>query len=113
MCYLVAHDKIQPEYEDEERSIVDRPIPKDATTEELEALGDTIHFIDVQLKLPEENYDAIRLAYITAMKDTLRQITQTMIKALTPKQKVQIIMTDIGGGWYMEKSAKGLPPLKR
>ena len=22
-------------------------------------------------------------------------------------------MTDIGGGWYMEKSDKGLPPLKR
>ena len=22
-------------------------------------------------------------------------------------------MTDIGGGWYMEKSARGLPPLKR
>ena len=22
-------------------------------------------------------------------------------------------MTDIGGGWYMEKSATGLPPLRR
>ena len=22
-------------------------------------------------------------------------------------------MTDIGGGWYMKRSAKGLPPLKR
>ena len=22
-------------------------------------------------------------------------------------------MTDIGGGWYMGKSAKGLPPLRR
>ena len=22
-------------------------------------------------------------------------------------------MTDIGGGWYMGKSAKGIPPLKR
>ena len=22
-------------------------------------------------------------------------------------------MTDIGGGWYMEKSSKGLPPLRR
>ena len=36
----------------------------------------------------------------------------TMIKALTPKQKVQKLMTDIGGGWYMGKSAKGIPPLK-
>ena len=22
-------------------------------------------------------------------------------------------MTDIGGGWYMEKSVRGIPPLKR
>ena len=36
-----------------------------------------------------------------------------MKKALTPKQKVQKLMTDIGGGWYMEKSAKVLPPLRR
>ena len=26
-----------------------------------------------------------------------------MIKALTPKQKFQKLMTEIGGGWYMEK----------
>ena len=35
-----------------------------------------------------------------------------MIKGFTPKQKGQKLITDIGGGWYMEKSAKGLPPLK-
>ena len=27
MCYLVAHDKIQPAHEDDESSIVDRSIP--------------------------------------------------------------------------------------
>ena len=31
MCYLVAHNKIQPVYEDEEISIGDRLIPKNAT----------------------------------------------------------------------------------
>ena len=36
-----------------------------------------------------------------------------MSKALTPKQKVQKLMTDIGGVCYMGKSAKELPPLKR
>ena len=34
-----------------------------------------------------------------------------MIKSLTPKQKVQKLMADIGGGWYIEKSAKGITPL--
>ena len=36
-----------------------------------------------------------------------------MSKLLTPEQKVQKLMIDIGGGWYMEKSAKRVPPLKR
>ena len=32
MCSLVAHDKIQPNYKDDEISIGDRSIPKDAIT---------------------------------------------------------------------------------
>ena len=35
ICSLVAHDKIQPYYEDDEISIGDRPIPKNVTTESL------------------------------------------------------------------------------
>ena len=41
MCSLVAHNKIQPAYKDDESSIGDRLIPKNATTESLEPLGDT------------------------------------------------------------------------
>ena len=41
------------------------------------------------------------------------QIPQTVKIALTSKQKTQKLMTDIGGVWYMEKSARGLSPLKR
>ena len=36
-----------------------------------------------------------------------------MKKPLDPRQKVQKLMTEIGGGWYMEKITKGLPPLRR
>ena len=42
-----------------------------------------------------------------------KEIPQTIKKEPTPKQKVQKLMTDIGGGWYTEKSANGLPPLRR
>ena len=35
-----------------------------------------------------------------------------MKKALTPK-KIQKLITDIVGGLYMKKYAKGLPPLRR
>ena len=113
MCYLVSHDKIQPDYEDDERSIGYSLITKHTTTEALEALGATLNFFDIWLKLLEENYDARRLEYITAMKEMSKQISITAIKAFTSKQKVQKLMIEIGGGWYMKKSAKVLPPLRR
>ena len=69
------------------------------TTEALEALGATLNFIYIWLKLLEENYDASRVAYITAMKEVFDRIPLTMIKLLTPKTKVQKLMIDIGGVW--------------
>ena len=77
------------------------------------ALGANLNFIDIWLKLILDHYDSRCDAYINAMKEILKQIPQTMSQSLTPKQKVRKLMTDIGGGWYMEKSAKGLPLLKR
>ena len=60
-----------------------------------------------------ENYDAICEAYINAMKEMFMQIPQNVEIALTPKEKIQNLMTDIGGGCYIEKSARGIPTLKR
>ena len=51
----------------------------------------------------ENNYDYRRVAYRTAMKEMFKKITTTMTKPLIQKQKAQIFMTEIGGGWYMEK----------
>ena len=65
-------------------------------------MGDTLNYIDIWIKLLEDNYDARCVAYITSMKEMFKKIPLTMIKALTPKQKFQKLMTDIGG-WYMEK----------
>ena len=76
-------------------------------------MGANINFIDIWLKLLCENFDARCEAYINTMKVMFNQIPQTIKIALTPKQKVQKLMTDIGGGWYMGKSARGLPPLRR
>ena len=39
--------------------------------------------------------------YNKAMKEMFKQIPTTMTKPLSPKQKVQKLMTEIGGGWYM------------
>ena len=57
MYSIIAHNKQQPLYQGEERSIGDRPISKNATTEALEALGDTLNYIDCWLKLFQYNYE--------------------------------------------------------
>ena len=66
-------------------------------------MGATLNFIDIWLKLLENNYDARRVAYITAIKEMFKQIPLTMIKELNPKQPPQKLMTYIGDVWYMEK----------
>ena len=103
MCYLVAHDRLQLGDKYDESSFGDRSIPDNATTKTLESLGPTINFIDIWLKLFRENFNARCDAYINAMKGIFRQIPQTIKIALTPKQKVQKLMTDMGSRWYMEK----------
>ena len=113
MCSLVAHDKKLPTYEDDERIIVDRLIPKHVKTEALEAFVATLNFIDIWLKLLKEKNDAIRVAYITVMKTMFKQIPTTMTKPLSQKQKVQKLMIEIGGGWYTKKIIKRPPPLRR
>ena len=47
---------------------MDRLIPKHVTKEALEALGTTLNFIDIWIKLLEDNYDARHVAYIIATK---------------------------------------------
>ena len=47
------------------------------------------------------------------MVKMFKKIPQNVEKPLTTREKNQKLMTDIGGGWYLEKFAKGLPPLKR
>ena len=47
------------------------------------------------------------------MEEMFMQIPKKIERALTSKEKTQKLLTDIGGGWYMEKGARGLPTLKR
>ena len=67
LCYLVVHDKKIPDYDYDKSSIGDRLITKHATTEALEALGDTLNFIYIWLQLLQENYEARRLVYTTSI----------------------------------------------
>ena len=112
LCYIVAHDKKQPDYEDDESSIGDRIIAKNVISEALEELGANFNFIEVWLKLLEDNYYARRVAYITAMKEMLKKIPTMMTKPLIPRQKLQKLITETGDGWYTKNITTGLPPIR-
>ena len=103
MCSLVDHDRLQPDYEDDVSSIGDRAIPNDATIKILEALGATFNFIDIWLKLLRGNYCARSESCINAIKEVFMKIPQNVEISLTSKEKIQKLMIEIGGGWYMEK----------
>ena len=78
MSSLVAHDRLQPNYEDDVRSIGDRAIPNDATIKTLEVLGATFNFIDIWLKLLRAKYCSRSGSYINATKETFMQIPQIL-----------------------------------
>ena len=61
----------------------------------------------------DHNYDVICEAYNKAMKEKFQKIPTMITKPLIQSQKFKKLMTEIGGGWYMEKITKLLPPLRR
>ena len=50
--------------------------------------------------------------YNKAMKKMLKKIPKTMTKPLSIN-RLQKFMTEIGGGWYMQRIANGIPTLRR
>ena len=76
-------------------------------------MGATLNFIEIWLKLLDHNYEVICEMYNKAMKEMFIQIPTKMTKPLSPKQKSQKVMTEIGGEWYRKKNIKGLPPIRR
>ena len=67
-------------------------------------MGATLNFIEFWHRLLDENYYARHVAYRNSMKEMFKQRPTTITKPLSPRQKYQKLMTEIGGGWYMEKS---------
>ena len=90
MCFLVAYDRLQLDYKDDEISIGDRSILNDAIIKTLEELCANVNFIDIWIKFICEKLDAICEAYINDMKIMFIQIPQTVKIALTSKQKIGI-----------------------
>ena len=83
MCSLVADDRLQTDYKDDEISIGNRSIPNDATVKELKSVGATFNFIDIWLHLLRENYFYRSESYSIAMEEMFKQIPQNVERALT------------------------------
>ena len=56
MCSLVAHDRLQTNYQDDDISLGNKVIPKDATVKALQSLGTNFNFIDIWLHTFIKNY---------------------------------------------------------
>ena len=69
-------------------------------------MGATLNFYEIWLKLLEDNFYDICVAYSTSMKEMFKQIPTTMMKLIHQIQKVQKLMTEIGGGRYMKKKLR-------
>ena len=87
MCSLVAHDRLQTDYKDNESSIGDIAIPNDATVKELKSLGATFNFIYIWLKLLRTNYCAQSESYRISMEETFKQMPQNVEISLTSREK--------------------------
>ena len=113
MCSLVAHDRLQDDSKENESIVGDRAIPNDATVKALKSLGATINFIDIWLHNVCGNYYDRSESYRVSMVEMFKTIPQNVEKPLTTREKNQKLMTDIDGGWYLKKCARGLTTLKR
>ena len=89
MCYLVAHDRTQDDKQDDESSIGDRVIPKDATVKALKLLGATFNFIDIWLHNFGDNNFARSESYRVAMVEMFKTIPQNVEKPLTTREKIK------------------------
>ena len=78
MCSLVAHDRMQDNKQDDESSIGDREIPKDATVKVLNSLGATFNFIDIWIHNFSHNYFAQSESYTVAMVEIFEMIPQNV-----------------------------------
>ena len=59
------------------------------------------------------NYEVRWKMYNKAMENLFKKIPTMRSKPLSHNKKHKKLLTYIGGGWYMEKNNKGIPPLRK
>ena len=87
MCSLVAHDRLQDNDQNDEISLNDRVIPKDATVKALKSLGVTFNFINIWLHNFRQNYFKQSESYTAAMVEMFKTIPQNDGLPMTSREK--------------------------
>ena len=96
ICSLVAHYRMQDNKQDDESSIGDIEIPKDATVKALNSLCANFNFIDIWLHNFRHNHFARSESYTVAMVEMFKTIPQNVGKPLTTREKYQNSLQILG-----------------
>ena len=90
MCSLVAQDRLQDNDQDDEISLGDKVIPKNATVKALKSLGASFNFIDIWLHAFIKNCFERKESYKAAMVEMFKKIPQNDGIPMTSREKSKI-----------------------
>ena len=113
MFAIDAHEKMNQQEHDDGSSGGGYPLSSNSTTEALDSLGATIAFIGCWIKALELNLLERCHMYVFTMKILFLKTPVELPKQTSPKEKIQSLLHDIWGSWYMKKLGQNLPPLKK
>ena len=113
MCSIDAHGKEHQSSCDDGIIGGGCPLPSNSTTEALYLLGATIYFIGCWLKALEHNFIERYNMYVFNMKKMFHKTPVELPKQPSPREKRELLLHAIGGGWYVNKLGQKLPPLNK
>ena len=112
MCSITAHGRQQPTYVDDAMISGSIEIPKNETTSALKSIGANLNYIDCWIKYFQHKYQERLLMYYDAIIELFKEISTMKSKLISQDKKDQLLLTDIGGSWYIKKLRNKLPPPK-
>ena len=97
MCSIEAHKKEQKYATDEVSSGGTRPLPSNSTQYGLIYFGLTINFTESWLNYFKYVYLCQKTMYCEEMHDLFKKIPVTLPEPYYYKNRIQLLLTDIGG----------------
>ena len=105
MCYIKAYSKLHPICAESASSGGGIPITYLSKIDALLLIGHTLKFIDIFLQSFKENYSRQTITSRKNMSELFYNIIPIIKESKTDnyKNKIQAMLTDMGGKWYISK----------